>query len=118
MFRPNTYCYVSKRTGYDEWGRESYGKAKRLPCSVVRLRVSREKTSVRADSSATRGRGNEVTSDALLLLPPTFGVEIGDKIEVMKYALEVVSVHPRLNIMGNHDHDEVGLNVWVSKSEE
>ena len=117
MFRPNTFCFVSSRTGYDEWGRESYGKKNRLPCSVVRLKIAREKTSVRADSSASRGRGQEVKSDSIVLLPPSYDVKIGDRLEIMGYALEVESIYPRLNIMGRHDHNEVSLSVWVSKSE-
>lgn len=116
MFKPNTFCFVSKRSGFDEWGREQYGSKSRVACSVVRLKVSREKSSVRADSSASRGRAREVQSDSIVLLPPTFAVEIGDKLEIMGFSLEVESLEPRLNIMGRHDHNEVGLCVWVSKS--
>lgn len=116
MFRPNTFCYVSKRTDFDDWGREVYEARKRVPCSVVRIKVTKESTSVRADSSASRGRGREVSSDSIILLPPTLGVEIGDKVEVMGFELEVESLTPRLDIMGRHDHNEVGMCVWVSKS--
>lgn len=118
MFRPNTFCHVSKRAGFDDWGRESYGQRKRIPCSVVRLRVTSEKTSVRADSSASRGRAHEVQADSVVLLPPTQEVSIGDRLELMGYSFEVESVHPRLSIMGRHDHNEIGLKVWVSKLEE
>lgn len=118
MFRPNTFCFVSKRVGFDEWGREKYTDKKRLPCSVVRLRATREKTSVRADSSASRGRGMEIVSDSVVLLPPHFKVEIGDHLEIMGLHLEVETFQPRLNIMGRHDHNEVGLCAWVSKSSE
>lgn len=118
MFRPNTFCFVSQRSGYDEWGRESYANRQRVQCSVVRLKISREKTSVRADSSASRGRGMEVKSDSIVLLPHHLSVKIGDKVEVMGHELEVDYVQPRLNIMGRHDHNEVGLSVWVSKSVE
>ena len=117
MFRPNTFCYVSKRTGYDEWGRERYAERVRVPCSVVRLQSSRVKSSVRADSSASRGRAREVESDSIVLLPPTQQVDMGDRLEVMGITLEVNGVHPRLNIMGRHDHNEVHLGAWVSKSE-
>ncbi|KJZ17412.1 hypothetical protein TW86_03930 [Halomonas sp. S2151] len=117
MFRPNTYCSVSKRDSFDRWGREKYGDPKRVKCSVVRLKASREKSSVRADSSASRGRAKEIESDSVLLLPPTFQIEIGDKVEILGMALEVESIEPRLSISGRHDHNEVGLCIWVSKFE-
>lgn len=116
MFRPNTFCFVSKRTGFDEWGREQHGDRQRVPCSVVRLQDSRVKSSVRADSSASRGRAREVEADAIVLLPPTLDVEIGDLVEIVGMTLEVNGKHPRLDIMGRHDHNEVSLSAWVSKS--
>ncbi|BBI61676.1 hypothetical protein HSBAA_29820 [Vreelandella sulfidaeris] len=76
-----------------------------------------EQTSVRADSSASRGRGQEVEANSIVLLPPTLPIAMGDLVEVMGYSFEVESIQPRLNIMGRHDHNEVGLKIWVSKSE-
>lgn len=115
MFRPNTFCFVKERTGFDAWGKETHGNRRRVSCSVVRLKSSRVKTSVRADSSASRGRGQEIESDSILLLPPSVEIKTGDLIEIMGLTLEVVGIEIRLNIMGRHDHNEVSLNAWVSK---
>lgn len=116
MFRPNTFCYVSQRTGFDDWGRETYVGRQRVPCSLVRLKVMKESTSVRADSSASRGRAKETNSESIVLLPPSHDIEIGDRLEILGFQLEVNSITPRLDIMGRHDHNEVGLLKWVSKS--
>lgn len=115
MFRPNTFCFVKERTGFDAWGKETHGNRRRVRCSVVRLKSSRVKTSVRADSSASRGRGQEIESDSILLLPPSVEIKTGDLIEIMGLTLEVVGIEIRLNIMGRHDHNEVSLNAWASK---
>ncbi len=116
MFRPNTFCYISQRSGFDDWGRETYSSRRRVPCSLVRLKMTKESSSVRADSSASRGRGREISSDSIILLPPTLAVGIGDRVEFLGFQLEVESLTPRLDIMGRHDHNEVGMCIWVSKS--
>ena len=116
MFRPNTFCLVSQREGFDEWGRERYGPTVRVPCSLVRLKMTKETTSVRADSSASRARGKEISSESIVLLPPRLDIQIGDRLEILGFQLEVSAMTPRLDIMGRHDHNEVGLKVWVSKS--
>ena len=99
-----TPCVVQRTSGHD-----IYGKPKRLPpvntrCAVVKLLTKRAKTTVRADSSGTRGHADETIENAKLLLPPGSLVEIDDRMVVLGVGLRVLSVEPMLTVMGKYDH--------------
>lgn len=81
-------------------------------CNVVRLIVRSEKTSVRADSSASRGAGEELTSVSRLLFLPTVQLSIGDRVTVHGVQLKVETMHPRFDVRGRHHHNEVDLMIW------
>lgn len=106
-------CVWSKRAGYDAHGREVAGPGENVKCAVVKLPISREKSSVRADSSATRGAAHELTGDARLLFPITLDINTGDKVVIAGISLRVVGVHPRFTVVGVHHHNQVELDVWA-----
>jgi hypothetical protein len=48
---------------------------------------------------------------AKLLVRPGIKISKGDVIEVRGRQVEVASVHQRFDILGKHDHNEVGGNI-------
>lgn len=116
MFRANTFCQLQPRKGFDEYGDPSFGPSNRIKCAVVRLARSSTPSSVRADSSGTRGKADQLESDAVILMPPTAEPPMGAKVTILGITLEIVGMQPRLNIMGRLDHYEVSLNAWPSAS--
>lgn len=111
--RANATAKVTPTVGVDIYGKEQLGVSYTAKCAVVKLTQASEKTSVRTDSSASRGAAHEITADARLLFPPSSGVKIDDKVEVHGFSLKVISVFPRVSVTGRYDHDQVDLNVWA-----
>ena len=103
--------HVAKSEGFDLYGNPQYGKARKTRCAVLRLRKSVEDTTVRADSSATRGHGQEILSDAWLLVSHREKIGLTDKLQVQGYTLKIVAIRPRYTVFGEHDHNEIEANI-------
>jgi hypothetical protein len=112
MIKPNVSCVIVKKGETDMFGKPTEGARIKTKCNVVKLIVTNDKSTVRADSSATRGRAHEETSTSVLLFYPKSGIAMGDMVEVAGINLEVNSIHTRFDVRGNLDHLEVGLVVW------
>lgn len=113
MLRPNVPCEISKTNNFDINGTPQFKPAVKTKCKVVRFKSSDVKTSVRADSSASRGRAQEEVYDTLILLPKTADISLGDRMQLYGEAFKVVYVEKRLNVFSKVDHYEVALNQWV-----
>ena len=111
--RATVPCTISPTVGHDIHGAQQLGNSYMAKCAVVKLTAASEPTSVRTDSSATRGAAREVLADARLLFPVHTKIAIDDKVEVLGHNLRVLSVFPRLTIGGSHDHNQVDLSIWV-----
>lgn len=108
MFRPNQMCLIRVASGRtDVYGQSSPSSSVREPCAVVRLIVSSQPSTVRADSSASRGAAEELVSDSIILLGARTAANIDDVIEISGTVLRIVSKHPRFNIKGGLDHYEI-----------
>ena len=112
MFKPNNLCRVKRATGTRSGrGVATYSDPVSVACSVVHLNPRVQKTSVRADSSATRGNAEERVSDARLLFPITFKPKEADKIEFAGHVLEVTGVEPAYTALGRLDHYQVDCRI-------
>lgn len=109
MFIPNNTCRHWKPSAtIDIRGERTYILARSVtPCAVVSLDLLIDKTSVRADSSGSRGRAEEEQGDALLLFPAYVSIDENDIVEVDGAVLEVISVFPRRSVLGVLDHFEI-----------
>lgn len=108
MFIPNTTCRLYSRTDtQDLYGQYSFAAPVTVGCSVVQMDLVVKKTSVRADSSASRGRAEEEIGLVRLLFPTSTSVKEGDVCEVDGYAIEVIRIFPRRNTVGQLDHYQV-----------
>jgi hypothetical protein len=99
-------------TGKDLYGVRIYGPYTTVPFAIVKLERSSEKTSVRTDSSASRGSAQEILADARFLFPKNVIVQEGDRVEFGDFKLTVVSVWPRYRVTGELDHWQVDCNIW------
>lgn len=113
MINPNIPCVVVKESGTDVYGRPLAGERIKTKCNIVALKGSSVKSSVRADSSASRGRAHELISETVLLFPRYTNISFDDTVEVQGQKLRVMAVHPRYDVSGRLDHLEVGLETWV-----
>lgn len=113
MLIPNITCNVTKRLGTDVYGQEQMGTAVVTKCAIVKLLSAKMKTSVRADSSASRGNADEVVADARLLFLPQTDVAEGDEVNVAGFRLKVVGIFPRYNMPGKLDHWQVDADIWA-----
>lgn len=102
-------CKIRKQSGTDVYGQAAYGDPAEAMCAVVKLDASAIKTSVRTDSSASRGSAEEVAPVGKLLFPPIYDVAIGDLVLVHGLTVKVKSVQPRFAVFGGVDHNEVDL---------
>lgn len=114
MLTPNLDCWISRQfpDSHDLYGQPVLGSRVRERCAVVRLRDEAKHSTVRADSSASRGHAEEfVTSNKILLLAGTIA-RLDDKLEVLGIQMRVTSVFPRHDVSGRLDHYEVQGELW------
>lgn len=108
MFRPNHTAQLSRKSAT----RDIFGKATYLPpspmrCGIVRLSTVIVPSTVRADSSASRGAAEEENAQAVFLVMPNTAIAVGDIILTLGFKIEVKGRHPRLNTRGMLDHIEI-----------
>lgn len=107
MFKPNLPCTLRRKTGTDQYGQPTFGAPIPERCSIVRLKTVMDRTTVRADSSATRGHAYEWVSQSRFLLRPSTLAQEGDRLTVNGAAVRIVSMFPRHDVNGRLDHYEV-----------
>lgn len=112
---PNVNCTISKAGELDIYGQTTMSDPVDAKCAVVRLTQKSIKTSVRADSSASRGTAKEVISDSTLLFPTHTDIDIGDMVLISNIELEVSEIQQRFDVNGVLDHYQVELVIWQSR---
>lgn len=113
MFRPNQTCRIQLASGKsDVHGQALPARFVSERCSIVKLVISNEKSSVRADSSASRGNAMEFEAASVILLPAATQAKIDDIIAVTGVKLRIMALHQRFDATGRHDHTEVHATFW------
>lgn len=112
MFIPNVFAMVAQPVGHTIHGEVMFDPSVRTPCAVVRLDYSAQKTSVRADSTASRGAAGERVAQSRMLFPENVRIEVGSKVEIAGLTLRVTTKEPRYAVTGRLDHFECDLEHW------
>lgn len=114
LFRPNLKGQAQKRLGLNGFGEAMLGPLQDIALAIVEFKVTATKTSVRADSSASRGSVLETESAATLLLPAgvAYTPVMGDKLVVNGFELRIRGVAPMFNLTGALDHYQVTCGAW------
>lgn len=111
MFRPNQKARLARVVSRDLHAREIYSDPVVIDIAVISLETSATKTTVRADSSASRGSAEETVVDGKILVSPLLMVQRGDRVEILGTQYGVATIHPRFDVWGKHDHQEIDLQV-------
>lgn len=112
MFAPNLIGSLRNRIGRDVHGMASYGPAVICPFAIVNLERRSQKTSVRADSSGSRGTADELASTNLKILVPSYvNISIDDEFTFEGERYQVATKHKRRSVTGQIDHIECDLEV-------
>lgn len=113
MLMPNQTCVLIKSAGNDVYGQPIPGIQSRERCSVVSMPTADVKSSVRSDSSASRGNAHEEQVNGKILLTAVTRAEMHDILVIRGQKLKIDSVHPRWNAAGKLDHIEVTVSIWT-----
>ena len=110
---PNVPATLRQQQGYDLQGKPAWGRGVAIKVAIVTLKNKVERSSVRADSSASRGRIEETRADGIVLVPA--GIEIGlqDRLSLLGATYEVASVFPRVELNGQLGHSQVELRILI-----
>lgn len=112
MFRPNALGLLQRNNGFDVYARPSYAPATPIKFGAINLATLTQPTTVRADSSASRGAADEeVSRTAKILVPRDVAIGAGDRFTFKGVSFVVIGVHERISVLGVHDHTEVNLAV-------
>jgi hypothetical protein len=112
MFRPNLTGTLRAVTGRDVHGRPSWGGKRACAFAIINLDIGALKTSVRADSSASRGSADETAAkNAVILVPPQTAIKIGDLFVFEGASFTVQGLNPRRAVTGKLDHIRVTLEL-------
>lgn len=113
MLRPNQKCIIVKRNGNDIYGKPKPGL--RLPerCAVVKDILVDVKSSIRTDSSASRGNAHEFQHEGIILLTAGTQALQHDIIELRGRQMEIMSMHRRYDVTGRLDHHECTTQIWT-----
>lgn len=108
MFRPNSTCYIRRITeSFNVYGEAQFGDKELIPFAQVRYDTKAEDTTVRADSSATRGNTKEFQASGRLLVPISVKPNWGDLFIVHGKVFRAKQIEPRYNVLGILDHYQV-----------
>lgn len=111
-FTPNLVGKLRRKTGNNIYGQSVLADEIDCPFAVVNAKRQSEKTSVRADSSASRGMADEITTGlGCILVPKTQEIDIGDEFAFDGDTYTITSKHVRRSVFGMIDHFECDIGV-------
>ncbi len=110
MFRPNQIGYLQSIVSRDVHGRVFYSEPRVCPFGVVSMKIASKKTTVRADSSASRGSADEFSAErARILIPARITVIFGDRFLFRGLIFKIETIHNRFSIDSQLDHFECDM---------
>jgi hypothetical protein len=103
---------LRKVTGRDTYGQGTLGDPIAEKCMVVKNKHTDRHTTVRADSSASRGYADEYTTENRFLVAVNTQIEHDDQIAIAGLLIKVKVRHPRYDVFGKLDHYEIEGEPW------
>jgi hypothetical protein len=114
MFIPNQTCHIRRKsTQINLYGEYTYGAKETIHFALVRFDNKQEDSTVRADSSATRGNIKEFHASGRILVAKNHNPLSGDLVIINKTVFEIKEVEPRYNVLGKLDHWECDLKKYA-----
>lgn len=112
MLNKNAVCIIRKVTGTDVYGQRTLGTSVSEPCAVVKLKKTAQHTTVRADSSGSKGYAEEFSMFNRVHLDKSTSAAIGDQLTVHGQVIRIMSMQPRFDVLGPLDYYEVEGEPW------
>lgn len=110
MFISNRTCILRRKLKKtDAFGQSIYGDKENIRFALVRFDLKTEDSTVRADSSATRGNIKEYHATGRILVGKRHKPDHGDLVVIDKKVFRIKEVEPRYNVLGKLDHYECDL---------
>lgn len=94
----NKPCVVRKKGKFNIYGQPIEGPPIPTKCAIVKLKAARTQTTLRTDTGASQGHGEEIVADVVLLMRPQLDVAIDDVVEVAGLKMRVESVQARYSV--------------------
>lgn len=91
----------------DKYGKATFGAKENIQFALVRYDTRSSDTTVRADSSASRGNIRELHTSGRCLVPVAVGPSRGDLIIINGLVFSCMEIEPRYNVLGKLDHYEI-----------
>lgn len=114
MLRPNQNCTIQLASGdTDIYGKPLPGRIVSERCAVVKDITEDVKSSIRSDSSASRGNAHEFEHQGVILLTKVTAAKAHDIITVRGRQMEIMSMHRRYTVTGALDHYECTTQIWT-----
>ena len=114
----NTTGSLTRLTGTTRRGEPEWDATPvRCAVDVIQLSGKIAKTSVRTDSSASRGNAEEREADARILFQLVAKPKTGDRFEIDGLRLRIESVELRRDTFGQPDHYDTSLVLWDDSEE-
>lgn len=108
MFIPNRTCHIRRKgKNFTAYGEPQYGVLEPIRFALVRYDTKIEDSTVRADSSATRGNIQEYHASGRILVKPNVSPKWGDILLIEKKTFKIKEIEPRFNVLGLLDHYEI-----------
>lgn len=114
-FRPNQLCWVSQQRETNVYGEPVYDEPYLHEIGIVKLVGGADKTSVRSDSSASRGASEESLAMSKILFSKRRNPGVGSKVGYGAFTMRIAQVHPRYSVYGQLDHYECDLELWTDE---
>jgi hypothetical protein len=110
MFIANRTCILRKKLAqYDAYGKALYAEPVSIRFALVRFDTKTEDSTVRADSSATRGNVKEYHASGRILVDKRYKPGFGDLVAFDGKVFRIKEREPRYNVLGKLDHYECDL---------
>lgn len=111
MFRPNQVAQIKRTLGRDFHSRPTFSPAEDIEIAIVKLERSDVVTTVRADSSASRGAAEELITKGKILTKHE--VSRGDVLIMAGGEYKIVMKHSRFTVTGVLDHLECDVETYL-----
>lgn len=108
VVKMNVPCTIRTTASFDMYGEPILSAPVHAVCAVVKFSTIAKTTTVRTDSSATRGSAEEVNASIVLLMSKKKEPQMNDLVTLRGVLTRIISVQPRYDVMGKLDHFEIG----------
>lgn len=109
---------LTRKVGTTRRGEPVYAdNAISVRVDVIHLNAKIQPTSVRTDSSASRGNAEEMVAAARVLFQRQVNPQRGDRFVIHGVVMRIESIEPRVDTFGELDHWDCTLVLWDDEEE-